>query len=50
MIVALLFMITATAVTGMANLAADRGEGPFATVIARSIGRLVFRDSDVPLS
>ncbi len=35
MIVALLVMITATAVTGMANLAADRGEGPLAGVITK---------------
>jgi cytochrome b len=35
MIVALLIMITATAGTGMANLAADRGEGPLAGVIAK---------------
>jgi cytochrome b len=34
MIVALLIMIAATAGTGMANLAADRGEGPLASVIA----------------
>jgi cytochrome b len=35
MIVALLIMIAATAGTGMANLAADRGEGPLASVIAK---------------
>ncbi len=35
MIVALLIMIVATAVTGMANLAADRGEGPLAGVISK---------------
>jgi cytochrome b len=35
MIVALLIMIAATAGTGMANLAADRGEGPLAGVIAK---------------
>ena len=35
MIVALLIMIAATAGTGMANLAADRGEGPLASVIAQ---------------
>jgi cytochrome b len=35
MIVALLIMVAATAVTGMANLAADRGEGPLAGVIAK---------------
>ena len=35
MIVALLIMVAATAVTGMANLAADRGEGPMAGVIAK---------------
>jgi cytochrome b len=35
MIVALLIMITATAGTGMANLAANRGEGPLAGVIAK---------------
>jgi cytochrome b len=35
MIVALLIMIAATAGTGMANLAADRGEGPLASIIAK---------------
>jgi cytochrome b len=35
MIVALLIMIAVTAGTGMANLAADRGEGPLASVIAK---------------
>jgi cytochrome b len=35
MIVALLIMIVATTGTGMANLAADRGEGPLASVIAK---------------
>jgi cytochrome b len=35
MIVALLVMIAATAGTGMANLAADRGEGPLAGVISK---------------
>ncbi len=35
MIVALLIMIAATAVTGMANLAADRGEGPLAGAISK---------------
>jgi cytochrome b len=35
MIVALLIMIAATAGTGMANLAADRGKGPLASVIAK---------------
>jgi cytochrome b len=35
MVVALLIMITATAVTGMANLAQERGEGPLASVIAK---------------
>ncbi len=35
MIVALLIMITATAGTGMANLAAERGEGPLSGVIAK---------------
>ena len=35
MIVALLIMITLTAGTGMANLAADRGEGPLARVVAK---------------
>ena len=35
MIVALLIMVAATAATGMANLAADRGEGPMAGVIAK---------------
>jgi cytochrome b len=36
MIVALLIMIAATAGTGMANLAADRGEGPFSGIISRA--------------
>jgi len=35
MIVALLFMIAVTAGTGMANLAADRGEGPLSGIIAK---------------
>ncbi len=35
MIVALLIMIAATAGTGIANLAADRGEGPLASIIAK---------------
>ncbi len=35
MIVALLLMIAVTTVTGMANLAADRGVGPLAGVIAK---------------
>ena len=35
MIIALLFMIAVTTATGMANLAADRGEGPLASVIAK---------------
>lgn len=35
MIIALLGMIAATAVTGMANLAQDQGEGPLAGVIAK---------------
>jgi len=35
MIIALLIMIAATAGTGMANLAADRGEGPLAGVIEK---------------
>ncbi|MGD0023211.1 MAG: cytochrome b/b6 domain-containing protein [Xanthobacteraceae bacterium] len=35
MIVALLVMIAVTAGTGMANLAADQGEGPLAGVIAK---------------
>lgn len=35
MIIALLFMVAVTAGTGMANLAADRGEGPLAGVIAK---------------
>jgi cytochrome b len=35
MIVALLIMIAATAVTGMANLAADQGTGPLSGVIAK---------------
>jgi cytochrome b len=35
MIIALLIMILATVGTGMANLAADRGEGPLSGVIAK---------------
>ena len=35
MIVALLLMVAVTAGTGMATLAADRGEGPLAGIIAR---------------
>jgi cytochrome b len=35
MIVALLIMVAATAGTGMANLAADKGEGPLAGMIAK---------------
>ncbi len=35
MIIALLFMVAVTAVTGMANLAADRGTGPLAGVVAK---------------
>jgi cytochrome b len=35
MVVALMFMVALTAVTGMANLAADRGEGPLATLVAK---------------
>jgi cytochrome b len=35
MIVALLVMVAATGVTGMANLAADRGDGPIAGIIAK---------------
>ena len=35
MVVALLVMISATVVTGMANLAGDRGEGPLAGVISK---------------
>ena len=35
MVVALLLMIAATAGTGMANLAADRGQGPLSGVIAK---------------
>jgi cytochrome b len=35
MVVALLFMIAVTAVTGFVNLAQDQGEGPFAGVIAK---------------
>jgi cytochrome b len=35
MILALLFMIVATAVTGMANLAQDEGTGPLSTVISK---------------
>jgi cytochrome b len=35
MIVALLFMIAATSLTGFANLAQDQGEGPFAGFIAK---------------
>lgn len=36
MILALLAMIAVTTATGMANLAADRGEGPLATIIAKA--------------
>jgi cytochrome b len=35
MVVALLVMVAATAITGMANLAADRGTGPLAGVVAK---------------
>jgi cytochrome b len=35
MVVALLVMVAATAVTGMANLAADRGTGPLAGIVAK---------------
>ena len=35
MIIALLIMVAVTAVTGMASLAATRGEGPFAGVITK---------------
>jgi cytochrome b len=35
MIVALLILVAATVGTGMANLAADRGEGPMAGVVAK---------------
>jgi cytochrome b len=35
MIVALLIMIAATVVTGMANLAADQGTGPLSGVVAK---------------
>jgi cytochrome b len=35
MVLALLVMVSATAVTGMANLAADEGTGPLAGVIAK---------------
>jgi len=35
MIIALLFMIAVTTATGMANLAAEQGEGPLASVIAK---------------
>ncbi len=35
MILALLFMVAVTAITGMANLAADRGEGPLAGMISK---------------
>jgi cytochrome b len=35
MIVALLIMIAATVVTGMANLAADQGTGPLSGLIAK---------------
>ena len=35
MILALLFMVAVTAITGMANLAADRGEGPLAEMISK---------------
>jgi cytochrome b len=35
MILALLVMVAVTTATGMANLAADRGEGPLAAIIAK---------------
>ncbi len=35
MIIALLFMVAVTTITGMATLAADRGEGPLAAVIGK---------------
>jgi cytochrome b len=35
MVVALLVLVTATVGTGMANVAADRGEGPMAGIIAK---------------
>ena len=35
MIIALLVMVAVTTVTGMANLAADRGEGPIAGIVAK---------------
>ncbi len=35
MVLALLLMVSATAITGMANLAADEGTGPLAGVIAK---------------
>jgi cytochrome b len=35
MVVALFIMVAATAVTGMANLAADEGTGPLAGMIAK---------------
>jgi cytochrome b len=35
MVVALLVMVAATAGTGMANLAADRGEGPLSGIVAK---------------
>jgi cytochrome b len=35
MIVALLFMVAVTAITGMVNLAAERGEGPLAGFVAK---------------
>ena len=35
MIIALLVMVAVTTVTGMANLAADRGEGPLAGIVAK---------------
>ncbi len=35
MIIALLFMVAVTAGTGMANLAAARGEGPLAGIITK---------------
>jgi cytochrome b len=36
MIIALLFMVGVTAITGMANLAAERGQGPLAGFIAQT--------------
>jgi cytochrome b len=37
MIVALLFMVTVTTITGMADLAAERGQGPLAGFLAQTV-------------